>query len=739
MSQPVIEVCRATVRFGPVVAVNDVNLTVQRGEVYGLLGPNGAGKTTLMRAVCGLVPFSAGGARVLGRDAGRDQEETRSAIGYMSQQWALYRDLTARENLDFYAGIYGLSAAAARERQAGLIALTGLGEHLGKLARNLSGGWKQRLALACALIHRPRLLFLDEPTAGIDPVARRELWDLFFTLAADGVTLVVSTHYMDEAERCTHVGYMRGGVLLASGTPDELRRLPTVTPAGTRRLEVVGGNAATLLARLRVHAAVREATCFGQAVHALVDAECPAESLGLNGAAARPIEASLEDVFVRLVKAREGAEESAERPGEGGKFISFISSMPPREMNPVSGNERNERNESLAPEPLTPGPSPLSTGERGADVRQRFSPDRFAAVARKEATHLLRDRVGLVMAILFPLAQLLLLSYTYNLQVRNLRTAILDQCGTQESHDFIRQLENTESFRVVKHVTRDEDLHRAIVAGEVRVAVKIPEDYARRLQAGQQAQVLVLVDGSDGQIAAEAVGVSGSVGSLVSLDRVLPKQGAPVECRPQVLFNPNSLSTFFVLPGLLVMLCQTLAMSKSVGAILREKDQGTLEMLRMSPVSALELVAGKMVVYLALAFGEFGLILVVMRVVFGVSIHGPLAALCLLALAFLLATLSYGLFVSSVTPSSSTAYLLVSFTMMPTMFLSGLLLPLDSMPPFLAWVAHCLPTTWLIDAARGVILRGAGWPELRWHTTVLVGLAVGMMFVSVRAFHKQLR
>jgi ABC-type multidrug transport system ATPase subunit/ABC-type multidrug transport system permease subunit len=704
MSQPVIEVCRATVRFGPVVAVNDVSLTVQSGEVYGLLGPNGAGKTTLMRAVCGLVPFSAGGARVLDRDTTRDREETRSAIGYMSQQWALYRDLTARENLAYYAGIHGLAPTAARERQAELIALTGLGEHLGKLARNLSGGWKQRLALACALMHRPRLLFLDEPTAGIDPVARRELWDLFFTLAADGVTLVVSTHYMDEAERCTHVGYMRDGVLLASGTPDDLRQLPSVTPAGTRPVEVVGGNAATLVARLRTHAAVREATCFGQAVHALVDAACPDESLAVNGAVVRPIEPSLEDVFVRLVKAREEA--------------------PPAPLGAASG--------PLAS--LPPG------GQAGClSPRHRFAPTRFAAVARKEAVHLLRDRAGLAMALLFPLAQLFLLSYTYNLQVRNVRTAVLDQCGTQESHDFVRRLENTESFRVVQRLTRDEDLHRVIVAGEVRVAVKIPEDYARRLQAGQQAQVLVLVDGSDGRIAAEAIGVSSSVGDLVSLDRLVPKKDPPVECRPQVLFNPNSLSTFFVLPGLLVILCQGLAMSKSADAILGKKNHGTLETLRLTPVSALELVAGKLVVYLALAFGEFGLILVLMRVVFGVAVHGPLAALCVLMLAFLLATLGYGLFVSSVTSTSSTAFLLVNFTLMPTMFLSGLLLPLDSMPPFLIWVAHCLPTTWLIDAARGVILRGAGWSELRWHTVVLVGLAAGMTFVSVRACHKQLR
>ena len=228
MSQPVIEVCRATVRFGPVVAVNDVSLTVMRGEVYGLLGPNGAGKTTLMRALCGLVPLSAGGARVLGRDAGRDREETRSAIGYMSQQWALYRDLTARENMDFYTGIYGLAAAAGRARQAELTELTGLGPYLDRRAGRLSGGWKQRLAMVCALLHRPRLVFLDEPTAGVDPVARRELWGLLFRLAAEGITLVVTTHYMDEAERCGRVGYLYLSRLLTWSLVDRIDGISSV-------------------------------------------------------------------------------------------------------------------------------------------------------------------------------------------------------------------------------------------------------------------------------------------------------------------------------------------------------------------------------------------------------------------------------------------------------------------------------------------------------------------------------
>jgi ABC-2 type transport system ATP-binding protein len=304
-NQPLTIAARGiTIRFGTLTAVNKVSLTVSQGEVFGLLGPNGSGKTTLIRGLCGLLPLAEGSATVLGHDVSAEAELVRSQIGYMSQKFSLYEDLTAQENMDFYSGIYGLSKAAAKERQRELVALSGLEPYRDRRAGRLSGGWKQRLALVCALLHKPRLIFLDEPTAGIDPVARRDLWNLLFRLSAEGISLVVTTHYMDEAERCARVGYIYLSHLLAVGTPRELKQLPGVTPSGARWLEIHGTDSAALLEQLRGRPGVLQATIFGQSIHALVGEGVSATDLGVAEASAVETEPSLEDVFVTLSRAQ---------------------------------------------------------------------------------------------------------------------------------------------------------------------------------------------------------------------------------------------------------------------------------------------------------------------------------------------------------------------------------------------------------------------------------------------------
>jgi ABC-2 type transport system ATP-binding protein len=304
-----IEIRGLTKRFKDVTAVDSVTFDVNSGEIFGFLGPNGSGKSTLIRMLCGLIAPSAGTARVAGLDIVKDIDDIRQLIGYMSQQFSLYQDLTVWENINFYAHVYGLAGERLRARRDAVIDLTHIGQFRNKRATALSGGWKQRLALACALVHQPRIIFLDEPTAGIDPVARRELWDLFFELSGLGITLFVTTHYMDEAERCSRVGYIYNSKLITYGAPDELKHVPDVTPTDARWIEVTCANTTVALAALKREPFVRDATIFGQSIHLLMRLDSPVElinrsleAIGITDAEVSAARPSLEDVFVTLTK-----------------------------------------------------------------------------------------------------------------------------------------------------------------------------------------------------------------------------------------------------------------------------------------------------------------------------------------------------------------------------------------------------------------------------------------------------
>ncbi len=307
-----------TRRFGDFTAVDSVSFTVEPGEIFGFLGPNGSGKTVTIKMLCGILPLTSGAAWVDGIDVRVDPDAVRARIGYMSQKFSLYDDLTVRENLRFYGKVYGLKGVALGRRIEQVIEQNRIGAYATRLAGRLSGGWKQRLALGCALLHEPKILYLDEPTAGIDPVARRELWDLLFALSGRGITFFVTTHYMDEAERCSHLAYLYYGRLIADGTPASLRALPGITPAGTQRLEITAAEVTTALHVVRQLPGVRSATIFGRTVQALVEEARSGEVMalmlrerGIETEEIRPLAPSLEDAFVELTRRRQAELDAA--------------------------------------------------------------------------------------------------------------------------------------------------------------------------------------------------------------------------------------------------------------------------------------------------------------------------------------------------------------------------------------------------------------------------------------------
>lgn len=304
-----IELNGLTRRFGELTAVDSLTFAVPKGTIFGFLGPNGSGKSTCIRMLCGLLQPTSGTAAVNGHDIVRDAEAVKRSIGYMNQTFSLYRDLTVDENLTFFGGIYGLRAQELKRRKEAVIRLAGLRGYLDRRSGVLSGGWKQRLALATALIHEPEVIFLDEPTAGIDPVARRELWDLLFDLAGAGKTLFVTTHYMDEAERCNEIAYIYQSKLMVKGTPSQLKALPEVSPEGTRRIAVATAHPPRALALLKQQPFTSDATLVEAEIRLLMharteDAEVTAtlQQGGVADASIRPIEPSLEDVFVTLTR-----------------------------------------------------------------------------------------------------------------------------------------------------------------------------------------------------------------------------------------------------------------------------------------------------------------------------------------------------------------------------------------------------------------------------------------------------
>ena len=379
-----------------------------------------------------------------------------------------------------------------------------------------------------------------------------------------------------------------------------------------------------------------------------------------------------------------------------------------------------------------------ATESHPRQVKAPFSLQRAVSVAKKEFLHIIRDPATLFFTLFVPVVELFMLGYAIDTNVRHVPTIVFDQARTQESQQLARSFENSQDFKLIGEVFTDRELSEAIVSGRAHVGIKIPEDYSRQIQAGQTAQLLVLVDGSQSSVASEAVSVGNAIALRESMKQILGARPMPVEMRPEILFNPDTRSANFFIPGLLVVMCQMMAVMLSANAIVREKENGTLEQLFMTPVRSLELILGKLTPYLGLTLIEFCVITFLMRVAFLVPIHGSFFVLLTIGMPFIFGMLGLGLWISTKAATRDASMQLAMGTVIPSIFLSGYVFPVESMPPFFYFLAYLVPTTWMIDASRGVILRGAGWFELRQHFLVLSIMSLALVAISVSQFRKRL-
>lgn len=774
MNDPVIQLHNLTRRFGAFTAVQDVSFHVHRGEIFGLLGPNGSGKSTIIRMLCGVLEPSAGSASVLGFDVADDAEAIKRRIGYMSQKFSLYGDLSIRENLQFYGRIYQLPPDRLAKRMKDVLELTGLHTRdPNQLAGTLSGGWKQRLALACALIHEPDVIFLDEPTAGIDPVARRQLWDLLFELSHRGVTLFVTTHYMDEAERCTSVGYIYNARLLVTGDTEQLKALPDVTPPGTQRFEIETDHPPSALSILRRAEGVLDATLFGQAIHVLARTDVPPETLATHAHTTpdriRPIAPSLEDVFVTLTARAAANANEPKPPPPSSSAPSKNHRAPeaaeqPQRMEKVNeqGNtnssdsslcDLSDLGDSVVCDPSTqpaPAPSPLPT--RRTRVRPRLLAG-FLAILTKEFSHIRRQPSTLFFMLLIPLMQTLIFGYALDTQIEHIPTVVLNLDGRDHSRRFLDQLANSRIFDIRTRATDDDTFRHELTSGRAKVGVTIPPDFTERVLAGRQAHLQVLVDGSDSSVATSALNSANLLGIRKAIELGLTKAEAlqtgpsrdaaghitlPIEVRPRILYNPDLESAFFFVPGLVGIILQLVTLFLTSFAIVREREMGTLEQLFVTPVSRTGLLLGKLAPYAIVGFLETLIVLTAMTFIFRIPIAGSLPLLLSLAALFIVCALSMGLLISTLARSQVSALQFAFMIMLPSVLLSGFMFPRANMPLPIYLISFALPVSYFIEILRGIILRAADLRDLFPHIVGLLACCLALLGLSITRFRKTL-
>jgi len=619
-----IEAHALTRRFGGFTAVDRVSFRIGRGEIFGFLGSNGCGKTTTMKMLTGLLPASEGQALLFGQPVDPHDIETRRRVGYMSQSFSLYGELTVRQNLELHARLFRMPKVRIRERVDEMARRFGLAGLLDCLPAAMPVGQRQRLSLAVAMIHGPEMLILDEPTSGVDPVARDEFWQMLIELSRrDRVTIFISTHFMNEAERCDRISLMHAGRVLAS--------------------------------------------------------DAPAALMASRGAA------TLEEAFIGYL---DQADASAGEMAPAGEMTNL---------------------------PVQP---PTSATVRPAKPEGAFSLRRMLSYSRRETQELRRDPVRLALSLLGTAILMLVMGYGINMDVENMRFAVLDHDRTALSRDYVLNLSGSRYFIERPALKNHAELDRRMRAGEISLAIELGPGFARDLQRGRPVSVGAWIDGA---MPTRGETVRGYVQGmhahwLASLQRRYPglvssAPAASVETRFR--YNPDVRSLPAMVPVVIPLLLMMIPAMLSALSVVREKELGSIVNFYVTPVTRLEFLFGKQLPYIVLAMINFLLLVLMAVTLFEVPLKGSFPALAVGALLYVLAATSLGLAISAFMRSQVAAIFGTTiFTLLPAVQFCGMLDPVTSLEGMGAMIGRIYPTTHFLTIARGTFSKGLGFDDL---------------------------
>src|SRR6202045_2767243 len=759
MRTPLIVLKDLAKKFGQTTAVDNISMSIGTGEIFGFLGANGAGKTTTIRMLCGLTKPTSGTASIDGLDVWRDRFRIRSKFGYVSQRFSLYPDLTVCENLRFFAGAYRVPKDRFDDRVSQMLTEMDLERYTQARAGKLSGGYKQLLSMACALIHEPELLFLDEPTAGLDPPNRQRIWGLLYKVTQSGTTVFVTTHYMDEVERCSEVGFIQQGHLVAKGSPGNLKKH-------------LGGNL------LEVH--------VEPAMSAVLELQ---KFPGVEGVDLRSGRLRLQ------AQDPQGLLKQWHRhwPFPDLKWLGFSWVEPDMEdvFNAFShGQYLKDRYAEPAPAHKVDRDAPTSTprsdfvGTRSGKAKVNFvdSWNAILTIAYKEFVHVWRDRRVLLLILVLPPFFTVVFGHAFGgAAIRDVPTMFLNADGDSESERFANLLHGQDIFTALVEGSDDpdktqKDLHdllqtlkdtfiwkpwvgdsagpRDLIKAGCEAAIVIPSGWGQAIRDGKPIPIRAILDGSDTDTAPAVQGLlQQALGAFQENERFeliknLPTEVinlgeqlspgtqdafnsalAPWEVTTRILYTPTLEFVNYVVPGMVGLILQLVTVTLIASTITREREAGTLSQLLVTPLQQSEIVIGKVLPYLFVSLFLIASTIAIAHFHFGIKIHEPLK-LSVICFLFLLCSLGLGLLISAVSKTQTQAIQFSIFLLLPIMLLSGAFSALRQLPFSVRIFSELFPLTHFCRAFRSVNLYRAHWDFIAGD---LMALAVGAIITCVGA------